>query len=1761
MNILAKRSLALLVLFIFLVTAIVVPLNWLPNSQAAIVGVQPPADGDWVIDENTTVTDETVVLNGNLVVTNSSKLSLVDSTIKLNCTADGDYGIMVGDGSSLEASNTIFTRNGDHAYTFYLAEGSTGILEGSTVEYAAGSGDDGPLMYTSDLVINNTVFRESEYGLAITGSATITNSTFYNNTLGLLFYGGVAANDVVADNLFEKDGFNNSAAKVRYAVTPTITVVDHNEAPVEDATVYLNDTFATNVVDDVTDGDGKSYPDILVTAWEIQNDDTNVSYEPYDLTALKLGKENTTQVNPSQGSDLDVELPLRADLTVDGAELMWGPGGSIPLVPAGRDNDTLFTYNLYFNTDDIPDGWYETDYNDSDWLTGAAPFGDRQTQGVDENTDWDENSESWLPTRHWFYLPDDITIDDIVLNIAFNNYALPYINGHLIFDERGGDQHGAQYWNNDGMATLNNDWLNFGGYNLLAVRGHDGGGGGYNSQWLDMELMANYVDVGRLGLVVDQEVIVVFPVENQGVAEAQGAAVELYNGSTLIGSTSFDIAAGGTRDVSFEWTPDTRGYENLTVKLDPDDSIEEELEDNNEALVEVFVGDFGVNITTDSNTSAKRFNETVYFDLNLTNVGDIDDNITLMVNGLPRDWEVILTPELAPLGPGNSTIVNLTIHPEVGADTGFYDFSVVATSKYGGTQSFGVVPSGLDNETQWKWLEDLAEEDDIPENWTKFDFDDSSWDWDPAPFGDSDLGGGRDRNTEWSGNEEHALFRHYFTIPSVDGVIQGATMGFSSNNYGSYYLNEELLFSDWNDGQGHGAEYWNEEDAVDLSLLRMDEVNLVACLVEERTNTQWFDAALYLDVLLGSVQPASVEIEPTHFFDLNQYAAARNHPTNTTQYYPIRMTNFGHFEDVIQAELTILDSTGDWTAQLVNTSRTMAAGAADQFDIEVFGEPTLESTDYMNLSVDLWMEDLPWIKYTYHLNLTAEPPFHEFDLDAYYADEMQLNGTTITYYIDINNLGNVQDTFVPTLNITGISGIWDVSFSSANLSIHAYSEAQLGIIVESDEDLRFWDYLNLTVNLTIVRAPELYHIFTLNITPYFNDNDPPDTNVVELERWARESNITIEWEVTRDRDDTAYFYVYYRTMDPDGATSDYELWDIYPANVSSDTFEVEHGWVYYFYSLGQDGSNNLELDRGTYDTYVIVDLEPPTSGFWLTELGEGVAKGISNSTELGLNWEPVNATEDNPDYDYTIQVRNRTLAGAFGPWATIEGLNNVSIQQGEYNPLDGRIYQFRSIATDEAGWVEDKIHWDVQVTIDASPPRSGLERPPAITKTDTHTLDLVYDDKDDVERLQVHFAQFPDGEPPIEYTWLNGGSFQGANVPDELTFSQLKDGQRYIYRLMATDDNHNQEVREGIVEYYTGNGSHGQSLKLAKLPVPAPTVPYSRVTVVVEGVEDTTLLEYFQWDDIPAYKNTAFHLDYDTGTINFGDASTGYVPFDGAKLRITYDAYDAWTVVDTSAPNAPSAIHRFAFDGEAGTATLSWHPSSSDDVVAYRLEMATDISGPWTEVETIPAPAENRDINDIVVDGLSADTKYHFHVIAIDRADWESGPNNPITVNEKPVTSNGDDDDGGSGSGVLLMLLLVVLAFAGAMAFILNKRRTDMLESDVEGTPVAATGQLVPVTGEVAAGAGLAVVEEETGFEEVPDSEGEFACLACGMFFRPDDAGPTLTCPACAQVEDRPGNEEVSVADEGSKAEVADPADEPVEVAADEAETEEDPAQ
>ena len=1735
----AKRGFAILILILFIVTSVLVPLNWISNTQAAIEGVEPPAEGDWIIDEDTNVTEETIILNGNIIVLNNAILNLVDTTIKVNSTYDGEYDIIITGGASLVADNTVFTRNGDHDYGFLFDAGTSGGLEGSTVEYAQSGGDEGMLLFSPDITINNTVFRESEYGLIVGEMASITNSTFYNNTVGVLLFESLAANNVATDNAFEWNTYNNSAANVRFMANTTIHVDDQYGDPLENAMVYLNDTFDNNRVENVTDANGEFHSGWLVP-WEVQPDGTNIIYEPFNLTATKFGRSNITQVYPSQGSDLKVELPQLPDLVVDEADIMWGPKTMITIVPAGRYNETEWYWTILGNDDTPPDGWNELGFNDTDWELAPAPFGDQNLGGggggVEYNTEWAGDSIAYF--RHYFTLPENITIFGGTLSSSANNYGSYYVNGEEIFsDWRQGGGHGAEYWNE--QSTVRASALTS-GQNIMAAFVEETG----NTQWFDAQLELSYMTPGRSSLVVNHPVSFMVPVENQGIRSATGVEVKLYNGSNLIDTKSVDLQAGEKKNLFFDWDPTEHGNQTIRIEVDEPEDIEEEIETNNNDTLDIFVGNYGVSLTIDRNTTATPFNESVMFNLSVENIGDIDDNVTLSVQDLPNGWYSQVDPSLLTMEPDDILNSTMTIKPERGADTGNYTFHVVATSEHeigSSTRTEPIVLPGRDNTTEYRYSI-YNDNDDVPSGWEEPGFNDTDWDTGPGPFGNQE-NAGIEPGTDWqstnvsgnNGDNDWIATRHYFDYKKSDAVI-GGILHVAYNNYYAAYINgyEIKDCTGWGGGcYGSDVSYWQKEESFDEDWL-VDGLNVFAVLggdslYQGGDNNQWLDVELLVEVkvILGSGREVTIDVEPTHDFDLLGYSAARNHATNTTQIYPMRLTNFGHFDEVLEAELTISDSTGDWTAHMVNDTITAAAGANDQFGIEVFGEPSLTDEDYLNLSVDVWMRDLPWIGYTYYLNLTAEPPFHEFTLDEYHGDEEQLNGTSVTYYIGINNLGNVMDTFVPELTTLNSSGLWDVSFTTTSLSINAYSEAELGIIVETDEDLRFWDHLNLSVNLTIVNVPDLFQVYTLNLTPIFDDHDPPDTQMVPMDRYVRDANVTLEWEVTRDRDDTAYFFIYYKTMAPNGTISDFEQYDSYTSDIRSTTFEAEHGWVYYFYSLGQDGSNNLELDRGTYDTYFIVDLEPPESGLWLTELGQGVAKGVTNETELGLNWEPVNATDGNPDFDYTIQVRNRTLTGTFGPWITIEGLNNVSIQQGEYNPLDGHLYQFRSIATDAAGWVEDKSGWDVQVIIDASPPRSGLERPPAITTSDTHTLNVVYDSKEDVKHLQVHYAHFPDGEPSIEYTWLNGGSFQGASIPDELTFSQLKDGQRYIYRLMATDDNDNQEQRNDMVEYYTGNGSHDQFYQLSKLPVPAPTVPYSRVTVVVEGVEEEVLLEYFDWDDIPANKDTAFHLDYDTGMIHFGDTLTGKIPYDGARLRITYDAYDAWTVVDTSGPNPPSTIHRYAFNAEAGTATLSWHPSSSNDVVAYLLEVATEKTGPWSEVRIIPAPAENRDINDIVVDGLSADTTYHFHVIAIDRADWRSAPNNPISVNEKPVASNGDDDDDGSSSGALLILLLVLLVFAGAMGFILNKRKADIVAPVVEGPSLAPTGQLVPVTGEVAAttvtaGAVVAAVEQEEGFEPVGGSQGEYSCLACGAFFKPEDDGPDLTCPACGQIGEGP---------------------------------------
>ena len=64
------------------------------------------------------------------------------------------------------------------------------------------------------------------------------------------------------------------------------------------------------------------------------------------------------------------------------------------IVTSGRDNATFYRYLILDDYSQAPVDWYEPNFNDSSWSFGAAPFGDRQIDGIQPNLIWNTQGNS-----------------------------------------------------------------------------------------------------------------------------------------------------------------------------------------------------------------------------------------------------------------------------------------------------------------------------------------------------------------------------------------------------------------------------------------------------------------------------------------------------------------------------------------------------------------------------------------------------------------------------------------------------------------------------------------------------------------------------------------------------------------------------------------------------------------------------------------------------------------------------------------------------------------------------------------------------------------------------------------------------------------------------------------------------------------------------------------------------------------------------------------------------------------------------------------------------------------------------------------------------------------------------------------------------------------------------------------------------------------------------------------------------------------------
>lgn len=96
-------------------------------GSSSITGVQLPQSGDWDITSPTTVTDETITFHGNIIV--ESSLTLINTTLLIDCDHDGQFGIDVLSGGSLIITNEYgfsseINSSNQYAYTFRARSGS-----------------------------------------------------------------------------------------------------------------------------------------------------------------------------------------------------------------------------------------------------------------------------------------------------------------------------------------------------------------------------------------------------------------------------------------------------------------------------------------------------------------------------------------------------------------------------------------------------------------------------------------------------------------------------------------------------------------------------------------------------------------------------------------------------------------------------------------------------------------------------------------------------------------------------------------------------------------------------------------------------------------------------------------------------------------------------------------------------------------------------------------------------------------------------------------------------------------------------------------------------------------------------------------------------------------------------------------------------------------------------------------------------------------------------------------------------------------------------------------------------------------------------------------------------------------------------------------------------------------------------------------------------------------------------------------------------
>ncbi len=198
-------------IIVVLLVFAVIPMNSLSENFYAegtrsITYPQPKIyiNGDWDITTDTIRSNETIILSGNLTVSNNATLTFRNVTLIMNCTSAGQYIIEVQSGASMyildldnnnlttgDASN-MTAADSNYPYLFWVDDGSYFEMRNSELHRCgitpAIVSWSGLYIQTDNAIIDHNLISRNAYGIVLYGSdATVSNNTItWNDDTGIM---------------------------------------------------------------------------------------------------------------------------------------------------------------------------------------------------------------------------------------------------------------------------------------------------------------------------------------------------------------------------------------------------------------------------------------------------------------------------------------------------------------------------------------------------------------------------------------------------------------------------------------------------------------------------------------------------------------------------------------------------------------------------------------------------------------------------------------------------------------------------------------------------------------------------------------------------------------------------------------------------------------------------------------------------------------------------------------------------------------------------------------------------------------------------------------------------------------------------------------------------------------------------------------------------------------------------------------------------------------------------------------------------------------------------------------------------------------------------------------------------------------------------------------------------------------------------------------------------------------------------------------